>query len=176
MSRSDIVLMTTASQNDSSTLTSVQTREVLAALYEATLENLPTIRIRAEAAGVTLGEYAAAILRRGLAFEPLVEGSLSDVRVGRLTIDTDSGGCYWDGITVKLTRKEFQALQLLANRAGRLVRTEQLIARLWPNEAESVCRQRAKSCITRIRVKLPGLTIESSRHVGYTLIVPGADA
>ncbi len=55
----------------------------------------------------------------------------AEIRVGGLAINLASRGVSVDGAEVRLTRKEFDVLALLARHAGRLVGHRQLLTAVW---------------------------------------------
>lgn len=99
------------------------------------------------------------------------------VRAGRLMIDPSVQDAFVDGRPAGLTQKEFQLLQLLANRAGKAVSRDYLVEQLWA-EDELGSDKNVAVYIRRIRQKIEKdpdapeilLTVR-----GYGYRVAGAD-
>ena len=73
---------------------------------------------------------ARANIRRAL---PAV-GKMSLIRSGPLTVDIDARRVMLDGTRVRLTRKEFGLLRVLALHAGKAVSQQQLLTEVWGQE------------------------------------------
>jgi two-component system OmpR family response regulator len=108
-----------------------------------------------------------AVLRRATA-QPLVD----DVsRLGPVTVARGAREVHVDGRKVALTQREFDLLEYLARRAGRVVTRDELLESVWgfvsPGETRTV-----EVHIAQLRKKLghPDL-IETVRGLGYK--VPG---
>jgi two-component system, OmpR family, KDP operon response regulator KdpE len=118
---------------------------------------------------------ARANMRRAL---PAI-GKTSLIRSGPLTIDLDARRVMLDGTRVRLTRKEFSLLCVLALHAGEAVTQQQLLTEVWG--AEHVNKsQYLRVLVRQVRGKIekdPGnpkiLTTESG--IGYRLEASAAD-
>lgn len=94
--------------------------------------------------------------------------------VGRLSVDLAAHLVQRDGIDIKLTRKEFDVLALLARHAGRLVTHKQLLAAVW-GPAHEADAHYLRIAIGHIRDKLgddagdPQFVL-TEPGVGYRLI------
>ena len=75
------------------------------------------------------------------------------LRAGRLVVDGHLQDALVDGNTVGLTQKEFQLLQLLAQRAGKAVSRDFLIEQLWADD-ELASDKNVAVYIRRIRQKI----------------------
>jgi DNA-binding response OmpR family regulator len=90
-------------------------------------------------------------------------------RFGSLVIDRPRRGVEVDGRAVTLTRKEFDLLELLAERPGVVYRREQILSAVWQSRwagAERTLEVHVASI--RSKTGLPRL-IETVRGVGYRL-------
>jgi len=56
------------------------------------------------------------------------------IALGRIVIDPDSRDAFVDGRNVSLTPKEFEMLELLARRRGRVVSRDEILENLWEDE------------------------------------------
>lgn len=104
--------------------------------------------------------------------------SLSRVTVGDLEIDIPAHRVTQQGRPVTLTRQEFALLLVLLNRAGQVVRREELQHDLW-NHSTPVNSRALDQCVFKLRRKLEADPSEPRylhciRGVGYRLDVePG---
>jgi two-component system, OmpR family, response regulator RegX3 len=73
----------------------------------------------------------AAILRRPRHVPVGIERDETVQEIGRLAIDRDARRVRVDGTELRLSRKEFDVLELLARHPGHVVRREELIAEVW---------------------------------------------
>jgi two-component system, OmpR family, response regulator len=95
------------------------------------------------------------------------------VIAGPLTVDRAAREVHVDGRKVPLTQREFDLLDYLARRAGRVVRRDELLESVWgfalPGETRTV-----EVHVAQLRKKLghPDL-IETVRGLGYKLAAPG---
>ena len=103
------------------------------------------------------------------------DGERTNIVVGSLSIDLAAHLVRLDGEEVKLTRKEFEVLALLARHAGRLVTHKQLLAAVWgPAHADD--SHYLRIAVGHIREKLSD-DAASPRYiltepgVGYRLLV-----
>ncbi len=86
----------------------------------------------------------------------------------------------WQGHEVRLSGIEYRLLQVLVRNRGRVVTTEQLLARVW-DDPEGVGTERVKFAVLRVRRKLRQAAggesadpLESVRGMGYRYRAPGA--
>jgi DNA-binding response OmpR family regulator len=77
---------------------------------------------------------------------------------------------YKDNITVKLTKKELQLVDILCKNINRVVNTDDIINSIWDDikDIESAVAN-LKNLISRLRVKIPDLNIENMYGFGYKL-------
>ncbi|UTV30557.1 response regulator transcription factor [Photobacterium atrarenae] len=73
------------------------------------------------------------------------------------------------GEAIDLKPKEFQLLLLFVQHQGRVFHREELLNKIWGYQAFPTTRT-VDNHILRLRQKLPGLTIETLRGVGYRLV------
>jgi DNA-binding response OmpR family regulator len=90
---------------------------------------------------------------------------------GRLTIDFDDVRASCDGVTIKLTNKEFTLLSVLAKKRGRVVVRQQLLDQVWGYSYYGDART-LDVHIRRLRQKLGpcGDCIETVVGVGYRFL------
>jgi DNA-binding response OmpR family regulator len=72
---------------------------------------------------------------------------------GDLTLDTAERRAYRDGHPLELAPKEFGVLELLLSAQGRCVSSEELLARVWDEEADPFTHA-VKITVSRLRAKL----------------------
>lgn len=82
---------------------------------------------------------------------------------GEMLIDPAQRMVVMEGRTVILTRKEFDALYLLANHPGMVFSQEQIYSHVW-NEDYAFAMTSVSDLISSIRKKL-GLTIKDKRYI-----------
>jgi two-component system KDP operon response regulator KdpE len=118
---------------------------------------------------------ARASMRRSLP----VTSKTSLIRSGALTIDIDARRVMLDGTRVRLTRKEFSLLRVLALHAGQAVGQQQLLTEVW-GEEHALKSQYLRVLVRQVRGKIekdPGnpkiLTTESG--IGYRLEASATD-
>ena len=118
---------------------------------------------------------ARASMRRSLP----VTSKTSLIRSGALTIDIDARRVMLDGTRVRLTRKEFSLLRVLALHAGQAVSQQQLLTEVW-GEEHVLKSQYLRVLVRQVRGKIekdPGnpkiLTTESG--IGYRLEASATD-
>jgi two-component system, OmpR family, KDP operon response regulator KdpE len=106
-------------------------------------------------------------------------GETALFRSGPLTIDIDARRVMLDGTRVRLTRKEFSLLHVLALNAGKAVSQQQLLTEVWGQEHVHKS-QYLRVLVRQVRGKIekdPGnpkmLTTESG--IGYRLEASAAD-
>jgi DNA-binding response OmpR family regulator len=90
------------------------------------------------------------------------------VRVGAIEIDAPSRRVRCDGELVHLTPIEFDLLQYLANRPGRVASREELLAKVWGYDVPSGERT-VDSHIRSIRRKLGADVVRTVHGVGYAV-------
>jgi two-component system KDP operon response regulator KdpE len=105
---------------------------------------------------------------------------VSRIEVGPLTVDLLSRRVLADGEVVKLTRKEFDILKLLAQNAGRILTHQFILRTLWGPAQEHETHY-LRIYIGHLRHKLKDdpanpRFIETEPGVGYRLICPDAGA
>ncbi|MDE0584352.1 response regulator transcription factor [Planococcus sp. A6] len=110
-----------------------------------------------------------AILRRakGAAFKP--EPVLSN---GRIELNETMRRVTADGKQVTLTRKEFDLLALFLAHAGQVFSREQLMEKLWGEQALNVTTRTVDTHIKTLRIKLgdAGAAIETVWGLGYKVV------
>ena len=102
------------------------------------------------------------------------------VRLGPLSMDTETDTVHLHGQLLALTRREAAALRVLLNAPGRTVGKEQLHAEVFADEATGL--DAVEVLIYRLRKKLetapgrpdapPGVMISTFRGMGYMLTLP----
>ncbi|MCI0382899.1 response regulator transcription factor [Streptomyces sp. CNQ085] len=96
----------------------------------------------------------------------------AELRLGALTVETETRRVTVHGEAVSLTRKEFDLLALLAQRPGVVFRREQIISEVWRTNWEGTGRTlEVHIASLRSKLALPAL-IETVRGVGYRLVAP----
>lgn len=106
------------------------------------------------------------------------EGGSPELVVGELVVDVPRHKVFVSGERVRLTRKEFELLKMLAQNAGRIVTHRQILRELWgPAHEDDVHYLRIY--IGHLRQKLGDDSanpqyIESEPGVGYRLIMDAA--
>lgn len=94
------------------------------------------------------------------------------LRLGPVIIELPNRRVSVHGVTVPLTRKEFDLLALLAQRPGVVFRREQIISEVWHTSWEGTGRTlEVHIASLRSKLHLPAL-IETVRGVGYKIVVP----
>ena len=110
-----------------------------------------------------------AILRRakGAAFKP--EPVLSN---GRIELNETMRRVTADGKPVTLTRKEFDLLALFLAHPGQVFSREQLMEKLWGEQALNVTTRTVDTHIKTLRIKLgaAGAAIETVWGLGYKVV------
>ncbi|MGI8785945.1 MAG: response regulator transcription factor [Acidobacteriota bacterium] len=106
---------------------------------------------------------------RGLQQTPL--------KVGALTIDTESHHVYLHDKPIDLTATEFKLLHYLTERRGKVVRREDLLSSVWGYSYVGGTRT-VDSHMQRLRQKLEGAAdcIDTVRSVGYRLRDPDSES
>ncbi len=98
----------------------------------------------------------------------------SSLRVGRIEIDDRSKTVTVGNATLALSPKEYNLLQLLASEPGRVFSSEEIIARLWPDNKRAAASD-VKQYIHLLRNKLEknaqiSNPIENIKGFGYRLV------
>lgn len=118
-----------------------------------------------------------AVLRRYVAEKSKEDTSGKDIsgegeiiKFDNLVIDQLSKNVTVDGEPVKLTRKEFEILHLLASAPGRVFSREDILHRVWTDDVY-VLERTVDVHITRLRKKLGsfGKRITNRSNYGYTI-------
>lgn len=108
-----------------------------------------------------LARVTALARRAGTVVPPLL-------RVGDLEIDVPKRRVLLRGDPVDLTLKEFGVLQLLAEDPGRVVSAEELLERVWDENADPFTNA-VRVTLVGLRKKIGHTAIETVRGVGYRL-------
>ena len=92
--------------------------------------------------------------------------------LGPLTLDTDKGEVYREGVPLALSALEYRMLLLFAGNRGKLLSRNRLLEELWDMGGEFVNDNTLTVCIKRLRVKIeedpaaPRI-IKTVRGLGY---------
>lgn len=99
-----------------------------------------------------------------------ISGEGEIIKFDNLVIDQLSKNVTVDGEPVKLTRKEFEILHLLASAPGRVFSREDILHRVWTDDVY-VLERTVDVHITRLRKKLGsfGKRITNRSNYGYTI-------
>jgi two-component system phosphate regulon response regulator PhoB len=105
-----------------------------------------------------------AVLRRGREAQP----SSALLERGPLRLDTDRHRCVVDDREVELTAKEFQLLEAMMRRPGRVATRDKLLEEVWGSDV-TVTSRTIDTHLKRLREKLGAAAelIETVRGVGY---------
>jgi DNA-binding response OmpR family regulator len=106
-----------------------------------------------------------ALLRRA---ERPASGDDRSLRIGSIEMDAPSRRVRQDGELVHLTPIEFDLLQYLASRPGRVASREELLVKVWGYEVPSGART-VDSHIRSIRRKLGADVVRTVHGVGYAV-------
>jgi two-component system phosphate regulon response regulator PhoB len=111
---------------------------------------------------------ARALLRR-LATPTPAPVQLDTIDVGTVRIDRAARRVTEAGVTMPLTRREFDLLIHLVDARGRVLTREAIVADLWPGDSPS--ERVVDTTLKRLRNKLPALAryLRTVRGVGYEL-------
>jgi DNA-binding response OmpR family regulator len=90
------------------------------------------------------------------------------LRVGNLLLDTARHEVTWRGQPIDLTKTEFQLLEILMRRAGRVVPREDLIEAVWGAERE-VENNTLDVFLWQLRRKVRAKLIRTVRGIGYVI-------
>jgi two-component system phosphate regulon response regulator PhoB len=106
-----------------------------------------------------------AVLRRR---QPQAAGATGVLESGPLRVDPERHRCFVNDAEVELTAKEFDLLQRLMMRPGRVMTREQLLDQVWGSDI-AVTTRTIDTHLKRLREKLgpAGSLIETVRGVGY---------
>ncbi len=110
-------------------------------------------------------------LRRGVLYEKTDEVK----KIGSFEFDINSFSLSANGETKKLTRREAEILQYLADRTGSLVKREEILIALW-GENDYFKGRSFDVFISKLRKALssdPNVDIENYHAVGFKLVVRG---
>ena len=92
------------------------------------------------------------------------------IEAGKLRIDTRAYLVYLHEQEIRLPRKEFELLALLAQNPGKVVRRENILRDVWGTETMVVDRT-IDVHIRRIRKRIGEEMIETVKGVGYKLVI-----
>ncbi len=99
-------------------------------------------------------------------------GPATVAEVGRVRVDADARRCWVDGTEIALTATEFDLLNYLLARTGRVVARGELLGEIW-GYPESVGTRTVDVHIAQLRAKLGDASpIHTVRGVGYTIRPP----
>lgn len=110
--------------------------------------------------------HTQSLIRRYTELNHVKQPTYSIVSCNGLLMDTDRRLAFFRGRPMKLTRKEFDMLQLLAGNPGRVFTYEQIFGQVWNEEYIGSVNTISKH-ISRLRGKAPGLEIEAVHDLGY---------
>ena len=111
-----------------------------------------------------------ALLRRVRAHAPT-----DVIALGAVRIDRGTRRVTMSGVSVALTRREFDLLMRLVDGRGRVLARDTLVADVWATEAPS--ERVVDTTLKRLRRKLPAVArrIRTIRGVGYELTLDDSD-
>jgi len=117
-------------------------------------------------------------IRALLRQHPEGEPAASEIQVGGLHIDIPARRVTVDGQEIKLTRKEFEILKMLAQNAGRIITHQHMLRELW-GPAQTGETHYLRIYIRQLRHKLGDdpanpKYIENEPGVGYRMVPSGA--
>ncbi|WP_320672231.1 response regulator transcription factor [Patulibacter defluvii] len=110
-----------------------------------------------------------ALARRPAAAAPPV------LEVGDLRIDCFRREAFRDGRLLRLTRKQFAVLELLARADGGVVSAEELLQKVWDENVDPFTTAPRVTVSTLRKALGPPDPIETVTGVGYRLVVPVRD-
>ena len=93
------------------------------------------------------------------------------LQCGPIALDTRSGRVSHAGLAVDLTSHEFKVLAYLMHRPGQVVTRSELTEHIYAQDHDRDSNT-IEVFIGRLRKKLPGLTLETMRGMGYRLNTP----
>lgn len=107
-----------------------------------------------------------AMLRRTYSFQ----GSAGLMEHGGMVLNLGDATILYEGQKVELTKNEFRILQVLFERAGKIVSRDEIIARLWDSD-EFIDDNTLTVNVTRLRKKLESAgmkdVIRTKKGIGY---------
>jgi two-component system, OmpR family, response regulator RegX3 len=107
--------------------------------------------------------------------EPAETGTAMTLTVGRLRVETRARRAFVDGQELRLTRKEFDLLAMLAANASEVCERESIISDVWDENWFGSTRT-LDVHVGALRNKLGDPSwIETVRGVGFRLVEPGSD-
>lgn len=86
------------------------------------------------------------------------------IHVGLMELRPGSGEVLVDGKTIKLTRKEFNILELLMRNPGHPFTVENIMQRVWPADSEA-SPEGVRSHITRLRQRIASVSEEAASSI-----------
>ena len=97
------------------------------------------------------------------------------IALGAVRIDRGTRRVTMSGVSVALTRREFDLLMRLVDGRGRVLARDTLVADVWATEAPS--ERVVDTTLKRLRRKLPAVArrIRTIRGVGYELTLDDSD-
>ena len=115
-----------------------------------------------------------ALLRRsGAAVQHQAAGQLT---VGHIRLDPNERSAWKDGVSVDLTAKEFDLMELLMRNPGRVYSREQVLSRVWDDDAATIDERTVDVHILRLRKQLSATDakdmVETVRGLGYRVVDP----
>ncbi len=90
------------------------------------------------------------------------------IKIGDLVIDPDQFLAYKNGDKIELARKEFQLLNLLASKPGRVFRRFEIMHKIWGDDV-IVGDRTIDVHIRKLREKLGNKIIKTVKGVGYKI-------
>lgn len=93
------------------------------------------------------------------------------LQCGPIALDTRSGRVSHAGLAIDLTNHEFKVLAYLMHRPGQVVTRSELTEHIYAQDHDRDSNT-IEVFIGRLRKKLPGLTLETMRGMGYRLNTP----
>lgn len=111
-----------------------------------------------------------AVLRRSSATQ-LPQHSAGIISFGKLELNTETKRAYIDGCDAALTKKEFEVLQMLLGKPGKVFSREEILARVWPDDV-NVLERSIDVNMARMRKKLGAYAgnIVSRSGYGYCFV------
>ena len=97
---------------------------------------------------------------------PIPEEETKVFQAGDITIDRERYLIVIDGIEIQLARKEFELLDMLANRPGKIFSREDILMRVWDDDVV-VGERTIDVHIRKIREKTGTDHIKTIKGVGY---------
>lgn len=110
----------------------------------------------------------AARVRRHLRDTPKPREEQRYLIVGGVRLDVERRWAQTADGQVALTKREFDLLEHLMRRRGRVCRREELLREVWGSSSDPGSNV-VEACVRRLRSKLPGVPVATVRGVGYCL-------